>query len=422
MKDLSLQRTELSSGVRVVSEHVPAVRSVSLGVWIDTGSRDEADGEQGLSHFLEHMLFKGTPDMNAREIAEAFDHMGADVNAVTGREHTSVYSRMLDEYVPEAVEMILDMVRRPVLDSKDLDAERQVVLEEISMHMDSPDELVHDYLARALWGEHPLGRSVLGESGIIKSVDHDFMSGFHDGRYVTSRMVIAAAGAVDHERLCELMEEKTSDISKGEAVVRVDVLDKPLSNTIIRNKDTEQAHITLGSRGLARRHPERFALAVMDNIMGGSMSSRLFQRIREEKGLVYSIYSYNGMFIGMGMVGIYCGTHPTQAQKVIGLVEDELVKVKEMGFSEEELARAKNHIKGSLLISMEDSGNRMNRIAKAEMSGGEHLTVDEMVARVEKVSLEDLSRVFADTWGSVPASLAVVGPFNDGELTLSGRI
>lgn len=421
-KDLSLQRTELSTGVRVLSEHVPAVSSISLGVWIDTGSRDEAAGELGLSHFLEHMLFKGTPDMNAREIAEAFDHMGADVNAVTGREHTSVYSRMLEEYLPEAVDMILDMVRRPVLDEKDLDAERQVVLEEIAMHMDSPDELVHDYLAQALWGEHPLGKSVLGEADIIKSADHGLMAGFHEGHYVSSRMVIAAAGAVDHDKLCGLMEAQTSDVSRGEVPVRGDALDKPLSNTIIRNKDTEQAHITLGSRGLARRHPERFALAVMDNIMGGSMSSRLFQRIREERGLVYSIYSYNGMFIGMGMVGIYCGTHPSQAQKVVGLVEDELVKVRDVGFNNEELVRAKNHIKGSLLISMEDSGNRMNRIAKAEMSGGEHLTVDEMAERVEKVSLEDLSRVFADTWGSAPASLAVVGPFKEGELTLSGRI
>jgi predicted Zn-dependent peptidase len=417
-----LERTELGSGVRVLTERVPGARSVSLGIWIDTGSRDEVPGEHGLSHFVEHMLFKGTPRINAREIAEAFDHMGADINAATGREHTSIYSRMLEEHLEKALDITLDMARHSILDSGEMDSERQVVLEEINMHNDSPDEIVHDCLAFALWGDHPIGHSVLGEADSIMAVERDFLARFYQERYVASRMVLSAAGSVDHDGLCEMVTRLIDNVPRGDKAVREDSLPVPLTGKYVYRKDTEQAHIAFGSRGLPRRHPDRFALSIMDNILGGSMSSRLFQKIREQMGLVYSIYSFSGLFLGMGMVGVYCGTHPSQANKVIGLVEDELVRARDEGFDAEEIERAKNHIKGALVISNEDSGNRMNRIAKAEMSGGEHLTIDEMVERVESVTLEDLHRVFDETWGSVAASLAVVGPFEEDEVGLSGRI
>ncbi len=417
-----LLRTELDSGIRVLSERIPGARSVSLGLWIDTGSRDESQGEHGLCHFLEHMLFKGTPSMSARDIAVAFDHMGADINAATGREHTSVYSRMLQEYLPRALEIVVDMTRNSSIEAGELDSERQVVLEEINMHNDSPDEMVHDYLAQALWGDHPIGHSVLGDAEVIMTVDDERLSEFYRERYVGSRIVLSAAGSVDHDRLCELVGGAMEGIAQGRDAAREDSMPVPLSSTVIHRKETEQAHIAMGSKGLPRRHPDRFAMSVLDNIMGGSMSSRLFQKIREQLGLVYSIYSFSGLFLGMGMVGIYCGTHPAQAEKVIGLVEDELVKARDGGFAAEELERAKNHIKGALVISNEDSGNRMNRIAKAEMSGGEHLTIDEMVERVDKVTVDDLHRVYAETWGGIGASLAVVGPFDAGEIGLSGRI
>jgi predicted Zn-dependent peptidase len=418
----ALESSELGSGVRVLTERVAGTRSVSLGVWIDTGSRDEAPGEYGLSHFVEHMLFKGTPLMNAREIAEAFDYMGADINAATGREHTSIYSRALEEHIDRAVEIVMDMARNSLMESGEIDSERQVVLEEINMHYDSPDEMVHDYLANTLWGDHPIGHSVLGEIDTIRNLDREKLSKFFASRYVASRLVVSAAGAVEHERMCELVERLTEGIDTGEPALRDDGLDIPSTGKYIHRKDTEQAHVSIGARGLPRRHPDRFALSVLDNILGGSMSSRLFQKVREEMGLVYSIYSFSGLFLGMGMVGVYFGTHPSQAERVMGLVEEELLLARDQGFSARELDRAKNHIKGSLLISNEDSGNRMNRIAKAEMSGGEHLTIDEMVERVDKVTIDDLHNVFAETWGKVGASLAVVGPFDEDDLSLSGRI
>jgi predicted Zn-dependent peptidase len=419
MAPSTYDRTELPSGVKVLTERLAEVRSVSLGVWIDTGSRDEAPAEQGLSHFLEHMLFKGTPSMSALEIAEAFDHIGADINAATGREHTSIYSRVLEDYLERDNDMVMDMARHSMMKAEEIDSERQVVLEEINMHNDSPDELVHDHIATVLWGDHPIGHTVLGTADVIKNVGRDFLLDFYRDRYVASRIVVAAAGAVDHDRICDMVAKHLNDLPAGEPADRTSAMAEPVSGKRIARKDTEQAHIVIGGKGLPRKHPDRFALSVMDNILGGSMSSRLFQRVREQLGLVYSIYSYNALFIGMGMVGIYAGCQPSSAARVISLIEEELSKVRDGGFSPEEMARAKNHIKGSLYISNEDSGNRMNRIAKAELSGGEHLTIDEMVERVESVSIDDIHRVFAETWDAVGLSLAVIGPFEPDDLSLS---
>lgn len=422
MADQLFEKTELETGVRVLTERLPEVRSISLGIWMDAGSRDESAEEQGLSHFLEHMLFKGTPTMNALGIAEAFDHIGAGINASTGKEHTNIYLRVLDDYLPRAVEVSLDMARRSVVDPAEMDSERQVVLEEINMYNDSPDEMVHDYLAQTLWEGHPIGHSELGLDSIIKSVSRDSMLEFFSSRYVGTRTIVAACGAVDHDRLCDLVREHADDIPTGEPMDRDDGMEAPLSGKKIFKKDTEQAHIAIGGKGLSRRHPDRFALSVMDNILGGSMSSRLFQRVREQLGLAYSIGSYSRLFIGMGMVGIYAGTHPSQAARVIEVIEEELAKAGGGALTRYEMERAKNHIKGSLYIGSEDSGNRMNRLARAELSRGEHLTTDEMVARVEAVTLDDIHRVFEETWGAVPLSLAVIGPFEPDDLSLNGRV
>ena len=417
----SLKRTELPSGIRVLSEALPEARAISFGLWIDAGSRDEASSQQGLSHFLEHMLFKGTPTRSARGIAEGFDYIGADINAATGREHTSIYSRVLAEHLPRAVEIVVDMVRNSTVDPGELDLERKVVLEEINMHNDSPDELVHDYLFEILWGDHSIGHCVLGDERVIRTVDREYLLEFCCQRYVGSRVVVAASGAVDHDALCGLIDGGMSDLPTGAPVERSS-MPVPRTGTGIFGKDTEQAHIVIGGRGLPRRHPDRFALSVMDNILGGSMSSRLFQRVREQLGLVYSIYSYSALFVGMGMVGIYAGTHPGQAARVIGLIEEELLKIRDSGFTPDELARAKNHLRGLIYIGNEDSANRMNRLAKADLSGGEHLSADELAARVEAVETADIDRLFDETWGSVTPSLAVIGPFEDGELSLSGGL
>ena len=415
MSDTSFERTELQSGIRIVTERVPGVRSASVGLWVDTGSRDESEGQLGLTHFLEHLLFKGTEAKNARDIAEAFDTMGADVNAVTGKEQTYFYSRMMDAYLPEAVDLLLDMMRNSVLDAAEIDSERNVVLEEINMHNDSPDELVHDYLIEALWDGHRLGHMVLGDADVIRNVDRSSLVAFHGGSYVATRLVAAAAGAVDHSAFVDMIERGTAGMLTGSEPDRLAAMEAA-GTKLIRRKDTEQAHITIGTDGLEKNHPDRFALAVIDNILGGSMSSRLFQKIREERGLVYSIYSYSSLFMGMGMVGIYAGTHPSQAALVLDLVEGELRAVQEKGFRSEELERARNHIRGSLYISNEDSASRMSRIAKSEISGGEQLSIDEIDERVRAVSLEDLSRVFSETWASGKLSLAVIGPFDEEDL------
>jgi len=409
MTDSGLERTILPCGIRILSEKMSEARSVSLGVWIDTGSRDEKEEESGFTHFLEHMVFKGTPKMNAREIAWAFDQMGAEANAITGREHTSFFVRVIRDHLEEALEIIFDMIKNPLFLEKDIEPEKQVVLEEIAMHLDSPDELVHDYLAEAIWGKHPLARNILGDAEIIKQANRQKLIEFHVKNYIASRIVVAAAGAIDHEFLCELVEEKASGMNNGKPADRSDIPEFQPGDIIVK-KETEQAHIAIGCIGLPRGHTDRFSLAVLDNLLGGSMSSRLWQKIREESGLAYSIYSYTSMLIGTGMVGIYCGTHPSQVKKVIELIEDELSNIGKNGFTEEEINRAKNHIKGSLSISMEDSSNRMNRIAKAELSGGEHLCLDVVLEKIKAVTLEDLARVFSLTWDNGTHALAVIGP------------
>jgi len=307
------------------------------------------------------------------------------------------------------------------MDPGETDFERKVLLEEIALNMDSPDELVNDYIAVVMWGDHPVGHSVLGEARVIEQVRREGLLSFRDSRYVGSRMVVTAAGAVDHDALVSTVSSLTEGLSPGTPSDRSLSLARPLSGKIIFGKETEQAHVCVGSMGLRRNHPDRFALAVMDNMLGGSMSSRLFQSIREKRGLSYAVGSYTALFIGMGMVGIYCGTHPSQVQEVIDIIESELAAVRESGFTEEEITRAKNHLAGSLLISMEDSGNRMNRMAKTELAGGEHLEVEEMVARVEKVTASDVEKVFSETWDGAALSLAVVGPFDEGDIALSGK-
>ncbi len=420
MPDKRLRKSTISNGIRVLTERIRFVKSVSLGIWINVGSRDERESERGLTHFTEHLIFKGTKTLTARQIAEAFDRLGADVNAATGREYTSLYTRVLDEHLNTALLIMLDMIENPLFESKEIDCERGVILEEISMHNDSPDEIVHDFLSRAMWGDHPLANNVLGEQNIIKNVKRQKILAFKRSSYVASRIVIAASGAIDHDKMVRMVEENLESLRPGKPPDRSNAPSSSGPGRIVVKKDTEQVHICIGSTGLPKNDNDRFALAIMDNIIGGSMSSRLFQKIREENGLAYSIYSFTGMFVGAGMVGIYCGTHPARTAEVIEMIEKELLKIRVNGFLEDELERAKNHIIGNLYVSMEDSGNRMSRIAKAELWGGEHLSTDEVASRVRRVSMPDLKRVFERTWGTGPLSIAVVGPVDEEKIGISG--
>jgi predicted Zn-dependent peptidase len=410
-----LSRTEYASGLRVVTERMTAVRSVALGFWVDVGSRDERPAIAGASHFLEHLLFKGTADRTARQIAEAFDAVGGDLNAFTAKEYTCYYCRVRDQDLPMAVEFMSDMLQNSVLARADFEAERRVILEEINMRDDDPGDLIHDLFAETLWKGHPLGRPVLGTRETITGVKRDQIKRFYDRLYEPPHFVVAAAGNLQHEDLLELLESQMETgrrLSEGSARKVRAGGDAPSASgaTEVLERKTEQAHISLGTNAHSRRDPDRFAFGVVNSALGGGMSSRLFQEIREKRGLAYSVYSYHSMFAETGMFSVYAGTTPAKAHEVLELVRREIQDVAQRGLSDEELGRAKGHLKGSLVLSLEDTGGRMSRIGRSEISHGEILTVDEVLRRTDSVTHDDAKRAAADVFDR-PMALAVIGPF-----------
>jgi predicted Zn-dependent peptidase len=410
-----LSRSEYTSGLRIVSERMPGMRSVALGVWVDVGSRDERPAISGASHFLEHLLFKGTKMRTARAIAEAFDAVGGDLNAFTAKEYTCYYCRVRDQDLPMAMDFMSDMLQHSVLALSDFEAERSVILEEINRQEDAPDDLIHDLFAETLWEGHPLGRPVLGTKETITGMSRDQVKRFYKRLYQPSHFIIAAAGNVVHEELCSLVEQrmetgpKLSDslspkVRSGGGVPGVS------GATLVRKRTTEQAHIVLGTSAYSRRDPERFAFGVVNSALGGGMSSRLFQEIREKRGMAYSVYSYHSMFAETGLFGVYAGTTPSKGHQVLDIARQEMADLAENGLSDEELERAKGHMKGSLVLSLEDTSGRMSRIGRSEISHGEILSVDEILRRVDGVSGEDARRTAKEVFGR-PMSLAVIGPF-----------
>jgi predicted Zn-dependent peptidase len=419
---MGIERSEFSSGLRVVTERMPGVRSVSLGFWVLAGSRDEPPAISGASHFLEHLLFKGTEARSARDIAEAFDAVGGDVNAFTAKEYTCYYARILDRDLEMAVEHLADMFQHSVLRSADLDAERQVILEEINMHEDSPEDVVHDLFTETLWPNHPLGRPVLGTAETIRAATRAKVARFYRRHYVPGNLVVGAAGNLRHEDVVGMLRERMDTgriVSTGEPPtwnLRASEI-APVSSTtpLIRRRKTEQAHICLGTNGLPRADPDRFAFLIVNGALGTGMSSRLFQEIREKRGLVYSVYSYHSQFTEAGIFSAYAGTTPARAREVIGLLRRELEDVGDDGLTAEEFERAKGHVKGSMVLSLEDPGSRMSRIGKAEIGHGEILTVSEALKRVEGVTLDDARRV-AKRVLSQPMTLTVLGPLGKRDL------
>jgi len=415
-----IRRTEYGSGLRLITEQMPAVRSVTLGVWAALGSRDELEELAGASHFLEHLLFKGTETRSAREIAEAFDAVGGDLNAWTGREQTVFYARILDRDLPMAVEHLCDMVQRSVLRPEDVESERQVILEEIHMTEDAPDQLVHDDFAETLWGGHPLGRPVLGTRETIKAMARDAVHDFWREHYLPENLVFVAAGSVEHEALAGLVE---SFVDTGPRIEdrRSPLRDEgmppdPSGQVAVRRRETEQAHIVYGTAGLPRRDPRRFAFGVVNSALGEGMSSRLFQEIREKRGLAYSVYAYHSMYAETGLYGVYSGTTPGKAQEVLRIVRGELEDVAEKGLGPEELERAKGRMKGGMVLAQEDTSSRMNRLGKSEVAQGEFLTVDEVIERIDTVTAEDTREVASAVLTGRP-SLAVIGPFDQDAFT-----
>jgi predicted Zn-dependent peptidase len=413
----TIRRTEYGSGLRLITERMPSVRSVTLGFWVLAGSRDEPPRIAGASHFLEHLLFKGTRSRTARDIAEAFDAVGGDLNAFTAKEHTTFYSRVLDRDVPMAVEHLSDMLLDSVIRAPDLDAERQVILEEINMHEDSPDELVHDLFTETLWGDHPLGRPVLGTVETVKAVSRDQIRRFWKKHYQPESFVVVAAGNVDHDRVAGLLAD-CFNLGDPLSSVRSRVRDggappQDQGQAEVRNRTTEQAHICIGTSGLARSDPRRFAFGLVNSALGGGMSSRLFQEVREKRGLVYSVYSYHQMYAEAGIFTVYAGTAPGRAEEVLKIVTRELASVAEKGLTPDELDRAKSHMKGSLALSLEDTGGRMSRLGKSEVGHGEILSMDQIFERIDSVTAEDARSVAEAVLGRSRA-VTVIGPFDTG--------
>ncbi len=390
------------------------MRSVALGFWVAVGSRDEPDRIAGASHFLEHLLFKGTRTRSALDIAEAFDAVGGDLNALTGREHTVFYARVLDRDLPMAMEHLCDMLENSLLRSSDHEAERRVILEEINMNEDAPDHLVHDVFAQTLWGGHPLGRPVLGTAETVSVVKREQIRRFWKRHYVPANLVVVAAGNVRHERVARLLEAcvDTGARVRGRRppVRRSGRPPRPSGLTAVRRRKTEQAHICLGMPGLPRSDPRRFAFGVLNVAIGEGMSSRLFQEVREKRGLAYAVYSYHSMYAETGTFCVYAGTTPSRAHDVLSVINRELRDVAERGLAPAELDRAKAHVKGSLVLSQEDTGSRMNRLGKSEIGRGELLSVDEVIERIDAVTADEARQV-GEAVLSGPASLAVIGPF-----------
>ena len=407
-------------GLRVVSEPVPGVRSVAIGVWIGVGSRFERVEEAGISHFLEHMLFKGTPTLSPEEIAQVFDGLGGEVNAATGKDYTVLYCRVLDELVDRAMPVLTDMLQRPTL--ADLDQEREVVLEEIAMYEDDPQDQIHDLASVAVFPDQALGRPVIGTAQVIGSVPADGVRAYHQGHYTAPNIVVAAAGNITHERVDELADELLGDLPR-EPGAGVYEAARPGSPTlVVKEKATEQYHLCLGGPGLSRNDPRRHAQSVLDAVLGGSMSSRLFQEIREKRGLAYSVGSYAVGYADTGQVGVYLGTREDNLATACEVVGAELRRIAEEPLPEDELRRAKDHLKGRLVLGMESSGTRMNRIGRAVLTGTELLTVDETVDRIEAVTADDVLDLARAHWQPAALSAAAIGASGDVIRAAVGRL
>ena len=402
--------TTLPTGLRIISEDMPSLRSIAVGVWVDTGSRDETSIEAGASHFLEHLLFKGSDEWSAQRISEAFDATGARHNAFTSKEYTCYWARMRDVDLPLGMEILAEMVQRPAFRQEEIDLERGVVLEEINMNEDDPTDVAHEQFVETLWGSHPLAPPILGTKDSIGAMTRDTVSGYWGRRYSPYSAVVAVAGRVDHEELVALVDEHMG-AWEGEPVDRpLSALTSEAGVGVVR-RDTEQAHLVFGGPGLKRDDDRRFAFIIADHVLGGGMSSRLFREIREGRGLAYAVHSFRGPFTDSGSSAVYVGTTPGQTSEVLKLVRGELDKMMDAGITKEELARARGHVQGSLAISLEDADGRMNRLGRNEITGLDHLSVDEIMARVDAVTLEDVIEVSRAAYAG-PYVLGATGPFD----------
>ena len=386
--------TELDSGERVISERIAHVRSVSIGFWIGAGSRDETDAKAGISHFIEHLLFKGTTSYSAQQIAEIFDGLGGELNAATSREHTVVYARVPEDKLEVALDVMGEMVFAPAF--AELDAEREVVLEEIAMYEDQPQELVHDLMAQAVFGRHALGRPVIGTAEVISSVSRRAISAYHRSMYVPGNVVVGAAGNLDHNellRLLERAEKKVRDTPTKARRVRPPLVKEPPPSVRFVRKDTEQYHVCLAAPGIARSDRRRFAASLLDAVLGGSASSRLFQEIREKRGMAYAVYSFASQYTDTGQIGLYVGTREENLDECLAIAAEQIEDIAAGNLKPNELERAKENLKGRILLSMESTSSRMSRLGKSLITDTEILSLERIMAEIDAVEPEGLAEL-----------------------------
>ena len=409
------ERTVLDNGVTVITEAIPSVRSVAVGIWVAAGSRDEEPGEAGISHFLEHMMFKGTPTRSASDISESFDRMGAEVNAFTSEETTCYFSRVVDHHATEAFSILSDMVVNSVFDASAATSERQVVLEEISRIEDTPDHKADETFTETLLAGHPLGLPVIGRPETVGAFTPDSLRSYTSRHYRTGDIVVAAAGSLSHDAIVALATEKLAGLPVGARAPRVLVEPTPARRVAVVTKELEQAHICWGTLALPAGHPDRFTMDLLNAVLGGSMASRLFREIREKRGLVYAVHSYCSRHADAGTLTVYAGTRPENSAEVIELITAEVAKILESGITADELGRAKDSVEGGLVLGLENTNRRMMRLGGAETGGIELLSIDEIMARYAAITLEDVHRVALATLGG-PRTLAVVGPHTQSEM------
>jgi predicted Zn-dependent peptidase len=403
------QLTELATGERVISERVPGVRSVALGFWIGAGSRDEPATRAGVSHFIEHLLFKGSSHYSAQEIAEIFDELGGELNAATSRETTVVYARIPDDRLERALDVMADMVFRPSF--TDVDSEREVVLEEIAMVEDTPNDLVHDIAAEAVFGADPLGRPVIGSADVISSVSRRALAGYHRRAYQAERIVLAAAGSVRHDELASMLAERLYGATAGHGLAaRKPARANATPGIRFQRKDTEQYHVCLSAPGISRLDERRFAASLMDAIIGGSASSRLFQEIREKRGMAYSVYSYSSQYADAGQIGVYVGTREDNLVDCLEIAVAELSDIARGNVRPDELARAKENLKGRILLSLESTSARMTRLGKSTITDTPLLKPEEIVRRLEAVTASEVAELADALFAPDRLSIAGIGP------------
>jgi predicted Zn-dependent peptidase len=415
--------SELDSGERIISEEIDHVRSVAVGFWIGAGSRDEDGPTAGVSHFIEHLLFKGSSRYSALEIAEIFDGLGGELNAATSREHTVVYARVPDQHLKTAVDVMTDMVFAPRFE--ELDSEREVVLEEIAMYEDTPQELVHDLFSQAMFGDHALGRPVIGTAEVISSVSRESLQGYHGALYEPGNVVLAGAGNVGHEELVALARgslAKLAESRPGAHHARPPLVKEPPPGVRFQRKDTEQYHVCLGAPGIARSDRRRFACSLLDAILGGSASSRLFQEIREKRGMAYAVYSFLSQYSDTGQIGVYVGTREDNLASALEIAVEQVDDIAAGNLRTNELERAKENLKGRIMLSMESTSTRMSRLGKSLITDAELLSVDRLIAEIDAVTSELVCELAALLLARERLSVAGIGPSEERFQEAVGRI